>query len=103
MESARDNIRYWCNIAQNKRKQVFTFGGEGDFEDNNYIQPDLVALKCDEVGAQRANDERWTEVGEHFGCEELVEQITNDNNKLPANYLIEVCVLKKLIYLNLSF
>ena len=95
-ECARENIRYWCNIAQNNRNKVFTFGGEGDFEGNNYIQPDLVVLKFDAVTERKLHDERWVETGEHFGSEELIKKITSDNNKLPANYVIEVCAFKVL-------
>ncbi len=44
MESARDSIRYWCNFAQNKRKKVFIFGNDGDFETDKYIQSDKLRI-----------------------------------------------------------
>jgi hypothetical protein len=104
VQFARDNIRYWCNHNQNKRKKVFTLGGEGDYEGSNYVPPDLVMLQCDEIAKQKGNDGRWIENVEHFSCEELIKQITNDNiNLVPANYLIEVrvfricCVLKTIL------
>jgi hypothetical protein len=91
VQIARESILYWCEFTHNKRKSVFKFGGDGNFENNNYIEPDLVSLRYDEVAPRQGNDERWIETGDHFGCGNLIERLTNDMNKhLPVNYLIEV-------------
>jgi hypothetical protein len=96
--AARDNIRYWCNFTHNRRKRVFTFGGDGDFENNNYIQPDLVMLRYEEVDVRKRNDDKWIETGSHFGCNDdnetigLIKRLTEGGNQLPDNYLIEVCI-----------
>jgi hypothetical protein len=89
---ARDSIYYWCNRAQNKRQKVFKHGGDANFYDNNYIAPDLVSLKCDEMASREGNEGRWIEDGEHFDCNGIIERITKSitTAKLPINYLIEV-------------
>jgi hypothetical protein len=77
VESSRESIRYWCNHEQNKRKKLFTFGGDGNF--NNYVPPDLVSLKCEEVTISKEINKRWTETGDHFGCDDLIGRIINSD------------------------
>jgi hypothetical protein len=78
------------------RKNVFAFGGEGSFENNNYIQPDLMSLEYVTTETQNDNCGQLIETGEHLDCDEFIEPlirfINDDNNNLPVNILIEASV-----------
>ena len=89
IESAREHIRHLCRQLLEQRKNVFKSGGSGDFE-NGYFDPDLVKLKYDERSISLA-DSRWMEDGQHFGCVNLLSQLSeNTNNTSASNFLIEV-------------
>ena len=74
---------------------MFKSGGSGDFE-NGYFDPELVKLKYrykdrDNDRSIGDADGRWMEDGQHFGCGDLLSQLSeNTNNKSASNFLIEV-------------
>src|ERR1700733_14338812 len=89
IESARKHIRHLFLQLLEQRKNVFKSGGSGDFE-NGYFDPELVKLKydCRSIGGA---DGPWTEDGQHFGCENLLSQLSEStNNTSASNFLIEV-------------
>ena len=67
---------------------MFSFVAKGDFEET-YFARDLVQLKYDfdTVGSA---ENRWKEVGQHFGSDELIDKISNTEGKSAVNVLIEV-------------
>jgi hypothetical protein len=90
LKSIRENIRHWCDWSQIKRKNTFTYGGEGNFENNNYIRPDLVTLKICEKIVRNVAEGQWIETDDRFDSDDLITRIIDADNKLPGNYIIEV-------------
>jgi hypothetical protein len=95
VDSARAHIQSACKKIQDRQDKVFSFAAKGDFEET-YFTPDLVELKYDFDAIEMAEN-RWKEVGQHFGSDKLIDKISNTDGKSAVNVLIEVtyCLILK--------